>query len=73
MMKTLKPGTRYTASWTAMAASQVWVSGQGTFSIPWAVRRGPDAPAHGLPAALDLEGEPARALEPDAEVQLGGL
>ena len=24
MMKTLKPGTRYTASWTAMAASQVW-------------------------------------------------
>ena len=41
MMKTLKPGTRYTASWTAMAASQVWVREQGTFSIPltvWRVR-----------------------------------
>ena len=34
---------------------------------------GPDAPAHVLPAALDLEGDPAQALEPDAEVQLGGL
>ena len=39
MMKTLKPGTRYTASRTAMAASQVWVRGQGTCSISLTVWR----------------------------------
>ena len=41
MMKTLKPGTRYTASRMAMAASQVWVRGQATSSFPltvWRVR-----------------------------------
>ena len=30
-------------------------------------------PAHGLPAALDLDAETRPVLEPDAEVQLGGL
>ena len=39
MMKTLKPGTRYTASRTAMAASHVWVRGQGTSSFPLTVWR----------------------------------
>ena len=34
---------------------------------------GPDAPAHGLPASLDLEAETGPVLEPDEEVQLGGL
>ena len=38
-MKILEPRTRYTASRTAMAASHVWVSGQGTCSGPWAVWR----------------------------------
>ena len=37
MMKTLTPSTRYTASRTAMAASQVWVSGQGTSLFPLTV------------------------------------
>ena len=35
MMKILKPRARYTASWTAMAASQAWVRGQGTCSVPF--------------------------------------
>ena len=39
MMKTLKPSTRVTASRTAMAASQVWVRGQGTSSVPLTVWR----------------------------------
>ena len=73
-MKTLKPRARFTASRTAMAASQVWVSGQGMSPFPLIDGlEGPDAPVHGLPAALDLEVEPAHALEPDAEIQLGGL
>ena len=37
--ETLKPGTRCTASRTAMAASHVWVRGQGTCSIPLTVWR----------------------------------
>ena len=72
MMKTLKPRTRYTASRTAMAASQVWVRGQDVFH-PVHGLEGPDAPVHGLPAALDLDTETGPVLEPDAEVQLGGL
>ena len=44
MMKTLKPGTRYTASWTAMAASKAWARGQGTCSIPWAGASGRSCP-----------------------------
>ena len=39
MMKILKPMTRSTASRTAMAASQVCVSGQGTYSVPLTVWR----------------------------------
>ena len=73
-MKILKPRTRYTASRMAMAASQVWVSGQGTSPFPLIDGlEGPDAPVHGLPAALDLATDAGTVLEPDAEVQLWGL
>ena len=45
----------------------------GHVPLPVDGLNGPSAPVHGLPSALDLEAEPARALEPDAEVQLWGL
>ena len=44
----------------------------GHVPLPIDGLEGPDGPVHGLPAALDLEAEPARVLEPDAEVQLWG-
>ena len=72
-MKTLKPRARFTASRTAMAASQVWGQRAGHVFLPVEGLEGPDAPVHGLPATLHLEADAGTVLEPDAEVQLGGL